>query len=400
VHHGNGTEETVRWLRPSTEVTSISAGGGGVFGLMHTVTYKPWHSERDPSNVMFVSVHGYGPRERGLEHMLPMAAFYPGSGKTVIPDVSLASSANPPREDARSSAVPRKTAAAAPSAASGAGAPMDSDSEDGSADGSGAGFSEQEDGEGEDGDSDGDDDGEDLLRAASSGRSSAADVYRKVLQAKAMYSTYATSASAAPAQSAPQREMPPLILDIGVPLPGGSGADAGGADRGKVLEELSYRIQWRRYFREEIFPRLLEFGPDMIFISAGFDAHKKDTINGGYIALVSCARPAVCLSVSIQFPITHFPLPALAQVEEDFEWVTDKLVQLANRCCEGRVVSVLEGGYQLGGEYCSAFAQSAKVCMCVRVPRVQCVRYRLVPCCRYLHHLAAGIYDPAPHFSI
>jgi acetoin utilization deacetylase AcuC-like enzyme len=48
-------------------------------------------------------------------------------------------------------------------------------------------------------------------------------------------------------------------------------------------------------------------------------------------------------------------------VEEDFEWVTDKLVQLANRCCEGRVVSVLEGGYQLGGEYCSAFAQSAKV---------------------------------------
>jgi acetoin utilization deacetylase AcuC-like enzyme len=50
-------------------------------------------------------------------------------------------------------------------------------------------------------------------------------------------------------------------------------------------------------------------------------------------------------------------------VEEDFEWVTDKLVQLANRCCEGRVVSVLEGGYQLGGEYCSAFAQSAKVFM-------------------------------------
>ena len=38
---------------------------------------------------------------------------------------------------------------------------------------------------------------------------------------------------------------------------------------------------------------------------------------------------------------------ALAQMEEDFEWVTDKLVQLANRCCEGRVVSVLEGGYDI-----------------------------------------------------
>ena len=49
------------------------------------------------------------------------------------------------------------------------------------------------------------------------------------------------------------------------------------------------------------------------------------------------------------------------KIEEDFEWVTEKLVQIANSCCEGRVVSVLEGGYQLGGEYYSAFAQSAKV---------------------------------------
>ncbi len=40
--------------------------------------------------------------------------------------------------------------------------------------------------------------------------------------------------------------------------------------------------------RDEIFPRMLKFKPDIIFISAGFDAHKKDTINAGYIALVSC----------------------------------------------------------------------------------------------------------------
>lgn len=52
---------------------------------------------------------------------------------------------------------------------------------------------------------------------------------------------------------------------------------------------------------------------------------------------------------------------SLEQVEEDFEWVTEKLVQIANSCCEGRIVSVLEGGYQLGGEFYSAFAQSAKV---------------------------------------
>lgn len=101
---------------------------------------------------------------------------------------------------------------------------------------------------------------------------------------------------------------------------------------GKVLSEYAYRIQWRKYFREEIFPRLMTFCPDFLFISAGFDAHRKDSINQGYIALT----------------------------EEDFEWVTHNLVKIANTCCGGRIVSVLEGGYQLGGEYCSAFAQSAK----------------------------------------
>ena len=39
--------------------------------------------------------------------------------------------------------------------------------------------------------------------------------------------------------------------------------------------------------RTQIFPRLMEFKADMIFISAGFDAHKKDLINSGYISLVS-----------------------------------------------------------------------------------------------------------------
>ena len=93
-----------------------------------------------------------------------------------------------------------------------------------------------------------------------------------------------------------------------------------------------YRHQWRNYFRHEVFPRLMAFKPDMIFISAGFDAHRKDLINSGYIALV----------------------------EEDFDWVTTNLVRIANSCCEGRVVSALEGGYQTGGEFCSAFAKSVK----------------------------------------
>lgn len=134
--------------------------------------------------------------------------------------------------------------------------------------------------------------------------------------------------SAAPAASILER-MDPLILDIGVPLPGVEGA-LGPQPTAAVSGE--YRHQWRNYFREEIFPRLMTFQPDMIFISAGFDAHKKDTLNGGYVALV----------------------------EEDFEWVTANLLKIANSCCEGRVVSALEGGYQLGGEYCSSFAKSVK----------------------------------------
>ena len=114
--------------------------------------------------------------------------------------------------------------------------------------------------------------------------------------------------------------MPPLIVNVGVGLPDPD------------LAVGMYRHQWRNYFRDEIFPRLIKFSPDIIFISAGFDAHKKDTINSGYIALV----------------------------EEDFDWVTTGLIRVANSCCNGRIVSALEGGYQIGGEFCSAFAKSVK----------------------------------------
>lgn len=57
------------------------------FNSHTTFLHQPWFSERDAENVLFVSVHGYGPRERGLEDLMPHAAFYPGSGKTSIPRV-------------------------------------------------------------------------------------------------------------------------------------------------------------------------------------------------------------------------------------------------------------------------------------------------------------------------
>lgn len=74
----------------------------------------------------------------------------------------------------------------------------------------------------------------------------------------------------------------------------------------------------------------MRFKPDIIFISAGFDAHKKDDINFRYIGIA----------------------------EKEYEWLTDQIVQVANLCCQGRVVSALEGGYRIQGGPVSAFSRS------------------------------------------
>ena len=60
------------------------------------------------------------------------------------------------------------------------------------------------------------------------------------------------------------------------------------------------RHRWRDVYRKEILPKLAAFNPDLILVSAGFDAHKKDSINYGYIGLL----------------------------EEDYEWITQQLVQV------------------------------------------------------------------------
>ena len=90
------------------------------------------------------------------------------------------------------------------------------------------------------------------------------------------------------------------------------------------------RVDVRDSYRKKILPNLVQFDPDIIFISAGFDAHKKDTMNYGYVGMV----------------------------EEDYEWVTDQLIKVANKCCNGRIISVLEGGYKIHGGIVSPFARS------------------------------------------
>ena len=76
-------------------------------------------------------------------------------------------------------------------------------------------------------------------------------------------------------------------------------------------------VQFRAAFESRILPALHNFGPDLVLISAGFDAHADD------------------------------PLANLRLTEPDFGWVTDALMNMAERHANGRVVSMLEGGYDL-----------------------------------------------------
>ncbi|HZZ93709.1 MAG TPA: histone deacetylase family protein [Usitatibacter sp.] len=77
---------------------------------------------------------------------------------------------------------------------------------------------------------------------------------------------------------------------------------------GEALKD-AYEYVWK--------PRLDEFRPQMIFISAGFDAHRADDMAG------------------------------LRWIERDYAWITRRICEDADRHCEGRIVSCLEGGYHL-----------------------------------------------------
>jgi acetoin utilization deacetylase AcuC-like enzyme len=79
------------------------------------------------------------------------------------------------------------------------------------------------------------------------------------------------------------------------------------------------REQFREAFEGTILPRLRAFAPEFLVISAGFDAHYRD-------------------------PLANIMLEAA-----DYQWVTQKLMEVADASAEGRIISVLEGGYDLQG---------------------------------------------------
>lgn len=86
-----------------------------------------------------------------------------------------------------------------------------------------------------------------------------------------------------------------------------------------ALKARSDGWEMRAAYNDIILPALDNFAPDLILISAGFDAHERD------------------------------PLAQLEWVDQDFAWVTGKLMDVAERRCGNRIVSLLEGGYDLKG---------------------------------------------------
>jgi acetoin utilization deacetylase AcuC-like enzyme len=105
-----------------------------------------------------------------------------------------------------------------------------------------------------------------------------------------------------PGSGGPKDNIEGAILNI--PLAAGTGSQA-----------------FRAAYEQTVFPALYAFDPELIMLSAGFDAHKDD------------------------------PLGELELEEDDFAWVSEKICAIADKdggACKGRVVSVLEGGYNLG----------------------------------------------------
>jgi len=84
------------------------------------------------------------------------------------------------------------------------------------------------------------------------------------------------------------------------------------------LRPMSGSTEFRLAMTRTILPALDAFRPEIVLISAGFDAHRSD------------------------------PLAQLALDEGDYAWVTEQLLEIAGRHAEGRVVAALEGGYNLG----------------------------------------------------
>ena len=98
------------------------------------------------------------------------------------------------------------------------------------------------------------------------------------------------------------------------------------------LSPGSSGVLMREKYEMLVFPALQEFKPELILVSAGFDAHEAD------------------------------PLAELNWSTEDFSWLTERICKIASDCCGGRLVSTVEGGYDLEALAESVKAHVIKLC--------------------------------------
>jgi acetoin utilization deacetylase AcuC-like enzyme len=76
-------------------------------------------------------------------------------------------------------------------------------------------------------------------------------------------------------------------------------------------------VEYTQAFSEKVLPAINDYRPEMILVSAGFDAHQDD------------------------------PLGSINLSTEHYQWMTEALMDCANQHCGNRILSVLEGGYHL-----------------------------------------------------
>ena len=90
-------------------------------------------------------------------------------------------------------------------------------------------------------------------------------------------------------------------------------------------EKLNGKNAYRKAISQRLLPSLRAFNPNLILLSSGFDASINDVGNSRTIGS-SFQR-------------------GMDMLDEDFKWVTSQIMSIADICCNGKIVSVLEGGY-------------------------------------------------------
>lgn len=159
-----------------------------------------------------------------------------------------------------------------------------------------------------------------LWKEPSSGRASAAAVPAKTHNTRNKVRSAGETADEESSETSAVARMP---SDVGSEA--GSSTNVSSPMRSPPASASSGRLAYRQAIQNRLLPALRAFNPDLILISAGFDAAKGDVGNARH------ERGRERMGLDLE--------------PEDYAWTTRKILEVADICCHGRVVSVLEGGY-------------------------------------------------------